>query len=343
MLERKNAATFIECTTVRPFIFKGSSFRCFYCTEYHSETRTLLEHTTAHKIENREEIFEKYVAKGKRCLQVDISKLKCRLCKVNFSNLDTIREHLKTEHGKHFFLASNGMTEYKLELVNSMFACHICGEFFHNFSLLNGHMNSHVGKVVCETCGEGFLYQHLLLKHKESHFTKPFSCKECDKSFVKKSQLIYHTNVIHKGKERFKWKKCPKCPQIFKEHYAKLLHLKKVHGIAKTFPCHICAKSFTTRRAVTEHLTRFHTEKLKCEVCSKCFGVENRLKEHMRGHTGERNFICPVCKNAYMHKRTLNKHMRTHETVLKYNCTECGAGFHKKNDYDKHMKQWHSS
>lgn len=283
------------------------------------------------------------MTKSKRCLQVDISKLKCRLCQENHSNLDSIREHLIKIHGTQFYSVSNGMTEYNMDRVNDMFVCHICNENFHNFSLLNCHMNSHVGKVVCENCGAGFLNQHLLMKHKESHLTKLFSCKQCDKSFIKKSQLTYHTDKVHKGKERVRLKKCPKCPQTFKEHYAKILHLKKDHGIANTFPCYICKNTFTTRRAVTEHLTRFHTEKFKCEVCSKCFGVESRLKQHMRGHTGERNFICPVCKNAYIHKRSLNKHMRSHETVFRYNCTDCGAGFQGKNDFDKHMKQWHPS
>lgn len=310
--ERKNASTFLACTTVRPFIFKGSSFKCFFCTEHHSEPTALLEHTATHKIDNREVIFEKYVTKGKRCLQVDISKLKCRLCDENYPNLNKIREHLINKHDKHFFLSSNGMTEYSLELVNNNFVCHICNANFHNFNLLNGHMNNHVGKVVCENCGEAFLYQHLLMKHKETHLSNTFNCTLCDIRFSKKSQLKYHTDIVHKGRKRGNNKKCPKCPQTFREHYAKLLHLRKIHGITKSFSCHVCKNTFSTRRALTEHLTKFHTEKHKCEVCSKCFAVESRLKQHLTVHTGEKKFICSICKNSYMHRKTLNKHMKTH-------------------------------
>lgn len=341
--ERKNAATFIECTTVRPFIFMGFSFKCFYCMEYYSDLSFLLEHTLTHQIEDRKEILEKYIPKGKRTLQVDISKLKCRLCDQNYADLSTIREHLINRHGKEFFTASNGMTEYNMELVNNMLVCHLCDKNFHKFSLLNSHMNSHVGKVVCENCGAGFLNQHLLMKHKESHLTKRFNCKQCDRVFFKKSQLKYHTEIIHKGKERVRPKKCPKCSLTFKEYYSKMMHLKEAHGIMKTFLCHVCKNTFTTRRALTEHTTRYHTEKYKCEICSKCFGIESKLKQHMLGHTGERNFICPICKNAYMHKMTLKKHMRSHNSETKLDCTECGACFDGRNDYVKHMRQWHPS
>ncbi|XP_052757210.1 zinc finger protein 492-like isoform X18 [Galleria mellonella] len=340
--ERKNAAAFILNTTVRPFTFMGSSFKCFYCMAYYSEIPHLLDHTSSHTVDDADEILEKYVPKGKRTLQVDISNLKCRLCLKNYSNLDSIRDHLICEHGKEFCPASNGMTEYDMEIKNGMLICHICGKEFHNFALLNCHMNCHVGKVVCENCGAGFLNQHLLMKHKETHLTKRFSCKMCEKIFFKKSQLKYHTEIIHKGKDRVKPKKCPECSQTFKEHYSKMVHLKEAHGISKTFQCHICKAIFSTRRALTEHTTRFHTEKYKCDLCLKCFGIESKLKQHMRGHTGERNFICPICKNAYMHKITLRKHMRIHNSVFKFVCSECGSGFHNKSEFVKHNRQWHS-
>ncbi|XP_049704021.2 zinc finger protein 595 isoform X12 [Helicoverpa armigera] len=335
--ERKNAATFIQLTTVRPFIFMGSRFRCFFCSEYHSEITTLLEHTTTHKIGDKEEIFEKYVIKGKKSIQVDISVLKCRLCGEKYSNLNTLRGHLETKHGTRFYSASNGMTEYSMELVNNMFKCHICDTEFLNFTLLNSHMNCHIGKVVCETCGAGFLNQHLLNKHKECHLTSLFSCKHCDKTFLKYGQLRYHTDIVHKGKNRIQYKKCEKCSETFREHYTKMVHLRKVHGITKMFPCHICKRNFTTRRASTEHWTRIHTEKFKCEICSKCFGIESALKQHIRGHTGERSFECPICKNAFMHKKTMTKHMRRcHQPVVKHE-----ANIQDQNDYENQVKQWH--
>ncbi|CAG9789587.1 unnamed protein product [Diatraea saccharalis] len=343
MLERRNAVAFIHYTTVRPFIFMGSTFKCFYCMDYYSELKSLLTHTMTHKLDTKEEILEKHVPKGKRTLQVDISELNCKLCGQKYPTLEPIRTHLEKEHGKVFYPAGNGMTEYNMEVKNDMMCCHVCGKEYHTFQLLNAHMNSHIVKVVCESCGAGFLNQHMLMKHKESHLTKRFICKHCDKVYYKKSQLKYHTEIVHKGKERVKPKTCPHCTLTFKEYYSKMVHLREVHGVTKTFQCHLCKSSFVTRRALTEHSNRYHTEKYKCDVCSKCFAIESRLKQHMRGHTGERNFVCPVCKNAYMHKMTLSKHMRTHGTEFKLVCSECGVGFHGKNEYSRHMKQWHGS
>ncbi|KAL4714298.1 hypothetical protein ACJJTC_009650 [Scirpophaga incertulas] len=339
--ERKNASALIYNTTVRPFVFMGSTFKCFYCMEYFSEVKLLLEHTNSHKTDNEDVIFNKYIVKGKRTLQVDISELKCRACNEAHPNLDTIKQHLEITHKKQFYAGGNGMTEFSLRLKNDLLSCHICQKDFPTFRFLNSHMNNHINKVICENCGAGFISQHLLMIHRESHYYKKFQCKHCDDIFYKKGQLRYHTEIKHRGKERTKPKKCPHCTLCFKEYHSKIAHLREVHGISRTFICHFCKATFITRRALTEHTNRYHTEKYRCDVCSKCFTIESRLKQHMRGHTGERNFACPVCKNRYMHEMTLRKHIKTHNTEFKFVCVKCAAGFNSRNEYHNHVKQTH--
>lgn len=319
----------------------GWSFKCFYCAQYFSDIPNLLDHTRNHEIPSRDLMLDKYVSRGKRTLQVDISRLKCRICDQQRTNLDDIRTHLIEDHGRAFCSAGNGMTEYNMAAKNGYLVCHICRKEFPYFSLLNSHMNSHIGKVVCESCGAAFLNQHTLMKHREKHSQTNFCCQHCDKEFIKKSQLKYHIDVAHKGKGKVKMKKCTMCPQTFKEHYSKMVHLRVAHGITNTFQCHVCKSTFNTRRMLTEHTTRHHTEKFKCELCSKCFSIESKLKQHMRGHTGERNFVCSICKNAYMHRMTLRKHMKTHEPVFKFTCKECPSGFNKLEDYTRHLDEWH--
>nr|XP_032526278.1 zinc finger protein 728-like [Danaus plexippus plexippus] len=323
----------------------GASFKCFFCAKYFSDPGELMLHTQSHKkdIRDRKIILDKYIPKGKRTLLVDISELKCRLCDQMFPNLDEIRDHLEIYHEKSFLPAGNGMTEYNMQLRNGYYSCHICYQEFHSFVLLNSHINCHVGKVVCESCGVAFLNQHLLMKHREKHLINRYKCPNCEKTFNKKSQIKYHTEIVHKGKERVKLKKCPLCSESFKEHYSKMIHLKAVHGIFKTFNCHICKTSFSTRRSLTEHTTRHHTEKYKCEICSKCFSIESKLKQHMCGHTGQRNFTCSICNNSYMHKTTLQKHMHTHNTNDHLTCSKCSVDFHIKSEYESHMQQWHTT
>ncbi|KAJ2939910.1 hypothetical protein O0L34_g6616 [Tuta absoluta] len=310
LAERRNAAMFLLHTTARPFTFMGSSFRCFYCLKYQPDVNQLLQHTATHVVDDFEVILQKHVPKGKRTLHADVSDLRCRQCNESFVDLASVRTHLAKSHCVEFCKENNGLTEFKLE--TERFQCHLCNDEFHNFSFLNKHMNSHINKVVCETCGAGFLNQHLLLRHKETHLTKKYYCKNCEQVFFKRSQLKYHTSKIHIQKDKAKPNKCPYCPETFKEHYSKVLHMKRTHGISKTFPCHLCKSRFETRRSLTEHINKFHTERFKCGTCLKCFSIESKLQTHMRSHSGERRYVCPICKNAYMHTVTLRKHMRSH-------------------------------
>ncbi|CAH2062219.1 unnamed protein product, partial [Iphiclides podalirius] len=310
--ERSNAATFIQFTTVKPFSYMGSTFKCFYCTQYYPEFGSLLEHTSTHQIDDRETILNRHIPRGKRFMLADVSNLQCRLCEQHHQDLDAVRRHLEMEHGKRFRPAGNGMTEYKVAAQDGPLKCHMCEDTFHSFALLSAHVYRHVGKVVCERCGAGFPNQHLLSKHTETHLTERFGCKHCDRVFAKRSQRKYHTDTVHLLKDRVKPKKCHLCSLTFKEHHSKMLHLKRAHGLARSFNCHVCNAVFVTRRALTDHTTKTHTEKFKCETCSKCFAVSSKLKQHVVSHSGERSFVCPVCNKPYMHKTTLRKHMRSH-------------------------------
>ncbi|CAG9106291.1 unnamed protein product [Plutella xylostella] len=288
----------------------GHTFKCFYCQQYFSNVTSLLQHTGTHQTIDKEVLLEKYITKNKRSLQADISELNCRLCDEKLADLDKSRQHLISKHNVEFFEAGNAMTEYVLKVQDGLFSCHICDDRFHNFTLLNKHMNCHVGKVVCENCGDGFLNQRLLSRHKETHDIAKFNCKHCHKTFSKKSQIRYHTQIVHQGRKRVKEKKCPHCKFEFREHSTKMLHLRDAHGITLSFECHVCKNNFPTRRALTQHKTKHHSDRFKCEFCGKCFETRSNLEQHKRGHTGERGFFCSVCKNGFMHKSTLAKHVR---------------------------------
>lgn len=340
--ERQNAATFIEHTTVKPFFYQQANFKCFYCNEVFPEIHAVLQHTAFHPTPDRTSLLKQYLRKGKRVIKVDISSLKCKICDQKYSDLDDIRRHLTVAHKKEFNSAGNGLTAYDLSTNNRMLSCHKCLKTFNSFFLLNRHMNAHYN-VVCETCGLGFMSHQRLINHRIVHEDGVHRCDKCHEAFPTKLKLRYHIFKRHEAANAKKRKplKCPHCLERFSEHYRKMTHLKEAHGITFTFECQSCKSVFPTRRALTEHTTKLHTQKIQCKVCGKCFGTQSLLKMHARGHSGERNFLCDVCQKAYMHERTLRQHMRVHGTAWRFVCPECASGFHNRNDFNKHMRQWH--
>ncbi|XP_063544005.1 zinc finger protein 570-like isoform X12 [Cydia strobilella] len=342
--ERQNAAVFLEHTTVRPFVYCRYFFKCFFCHEHYSEINTLLQHTDTHEIPKTDKILKELLPKGKRTIKVDISALKCRICNENFSDLDKIRAHLTDAHNKEFTKSGNGLVAYNLTVTNGQFSCHICNKIFQTFILLNRHMNVHFSNAICETCGVGFMTHQRLMQHKEIHLPGGYPCEKCKKVYTTSSNLRYHIEKAHEGSTRMRMLRCPHCPERFFEHFRKLRHLKEAHGITFTFECETCKSTFPSRRALTMHTNKFHTQKTQCEICKKSFSCRTTLKKHMVSHTGERNFVCNLCQKAYRHQKSLKQHMRTHlqgEDYNKFMCAECGAGFPNRNDFNKHVKEWH--
>ncbi|XP_068626107.1 zinc finger protein 493-like [Battus philenor] len=337
--ERQNAATFLEYTTVKPFFYQQSNFKCFYCDQIFPEIQSVLHHVNYHVAPERNTLLKQYLKKGKRVVKVDISDLKCKICDQKFSHLDEIRKHLIFAHNKEFNSAGNGLMAYDLHTNDGLLSCHKCNMSFNTFFLLNRHMNVHYN-VVCETCGLGFMSYQRLINHRIVHQTGVHKCDKCEGVFPTKLKLRYHMFKKHEefDTKRTKPLKCPHCLERFSEHYRKMTHLKQVHGITFTFECQDCKEVFSMRRALTEHITKQHKQSIQCKECGKCFGTESLLKMHARGHTGERNFFCGVCKKVYMHERTLRQHMRVHGHVWKQSCTECGRGFQNRNEYNKHVK-----
>lgn len=342
--ERQNAATFLECTTVKPFFYQQANYKCFYCNLLFPELQSVLRHSAAHIAPppTRTSLLKHFLRKGQRVIKVDISDLACRLCHQKYSDLDDIRKHLSTAHKKEFNPAGNGLMAYDLSSNNGTLSCHKCAKSFNSFFLLNQHMNAHFS-VVCESCGLGFMSHQRLVNHRIVHQNGVHKCDKCQDVFPTKLKLRYHTFKKHEltNLKKIKPLKCSHCLERFSEHYKKMTHLKEVHGISFTFECQACKAVLPTRRALTEHTTKLHTQRIQCKICTKCFGTRTLLKMHMRGHTGERNFFCTICQKAYMHAKTLRQHMSVHNSALKFTCSECGSGFQNRSDFNKHMKQWH--
>lgn len=107
-------------------------------------------------------------------------------------------------------------------------------------------------------------------------------------------------------------------------------HLLRVHSREKLHKCLECAKSFSTKTALTVH-RRSHTgeKPYKCTECEKCFSQSNHLSKHLRTHTGVKIYKCEECDKRFAQKWVLNRHLMVHSREERYKCVydECGKCF----------------
>ena len=95
-------------------------------------------------------------------------KIKCKLCRKKFFNIEELQTHHKLDHG--------------------VAKCKVCSKCFDTKSALDKHMTCHNTDVIwlCDSCGKGFDYKSCLLQHKRVHDNETkLYCNNttCDKSF----------------------------------------------------------------------------------------------------------------------------------------------------------------
>ncbi|KAH8344824.1 hypothetical protein KR067_008275, partial [Drosophila pandora] len=163
--------------------------------------------------------------------------------------------------------------------------------------------------LACNECGKQvyklpYLEAHIRSVH-QGH-SKPFLCRNCDKSFTRYEQLRSHQRNAH--------------PQLQQQHLQELRELI----------CELCNRQYSTKNALGEHLKRHaqHKEHV-CEQCGVAKVTRTELLTHMRTHnpTWER-FKCEQCPQLFRHKSAISRHVRVvHEGQRRFQCGYCEKRF----------------
>ncbi|XP_063632131.1 zinc finger protein 260-like [Cydia splendana] len=331
-----NVVTVVENSYICPFKCRHNHLLCYYCGANYSDPTALRHHTISEHHPKKFKVIE-----HKKMIKMDLTRIDCRLCSENISDLEEFKRHITTVHNKkYYFDAKDLILPFRLTLNEQQ--CALCDEVFPYFHALNKHMNKHFSNYVCETCGLGFVDKGRFVMHQQRHEEGDFPCETCGKIFKAQYNRDLHIDRVHNKRGRVF---CPKCDVKLMSYTQKLKHLVEVHGDAPlSFPCSLCDRVFGTRRTLTIHRRKDHLKdyRYECQFCGQKFFTRFALNNHMPTHTRERNFKCKVCEKTYPRLKTLKDHMRIHTNDRRYRCHVCGQAFIQNCSLKGHMKSQHS-
>lgn len=311
-------------TTVMPFRWLKSSYRCFYCYDIFQEASDLKAHQIAHTSnEDKVKTINNY---WEPVVYVDVSNMTCKMCTENITDLYEMIDHLIAKHGV-VYNKDVGVCMVAFKLDNFNVSCLACNANFYTFGPLLHHTNKdHKGTsaILCDACGQHFKDVNLLRLHVKSvHENIGLLCPECGDKFDSRSKLKTHQKNQHDLEKRHK---CLVCTLTFASRYKRSRHMATEHKNRQEIKCLHCPKTFVFRSMMMTHLRDTHLKVRNhiCDVCGwKAFN-SNRLKNHMYKHSGEKNFKCDVCDKAFTTKKIMRAHFaRMHKApqqpLLQYN------------------------
>ena len=164
---------------------------------------------------------------------------RCPVCKSKFGKLAELNRHYKDSHPP--------------------LTCSSCDCAFSTPSTLEQHSYKHKDlKFKCSVCGKGFPFASNHDSHELSHTTeKKFKCKDCDKAYINKGDLVKHEKTHTK-----KMWQCRICDYSNCDERNLKLHMRK-HSNLMPYLCEKCLKLFKYHMQLKRHLPYTGTPPIK--------------------------------------------------------------------------------
>ena len=167
----------------------------------------------------------------------------------------------------------------------------------------------------CKKCGFSTKNIAELRKHMEDKHKAGLACKNCNKSFLFKSDMLKHKRIIHDRPTFF----CNICGGVFQNSRGLRDHKQK--------PC------WTNKRQTTE----VSRAELQCDHCDYGTNNQDQFITHMTNHVSADKYKCNTCREQFKDKSNLINHQVTTHCV----CSYCNSSFNNINEEDQHICNMH--
>ncbi|XP_059616203.1 uncharacterized protein LOC132261415 [Phlebotomus argentipes] len=274
-------------------------------------------------------------------------RFECKMCSKVYLYQQKYVIHLRCEHGlvsddEDWPVNINRKQKYKPRL--RKYECHFCKRVYANSSSLGRHVRCHGpdGKLLtkCRVCKEFFENEDKLKEHREEAHKEKIKCNFCSKSYSGEHNLKTHIHLRHTDKALKKTTYlCGKCAKSFTSKTALTDHEKSDCGKSPIYQCDICNKFYHSAGSLKGHKT-LHTKvrPFLCKYCGKPYRTPGQMREHERVHTGEKPHKCTYCPKAFSHRGSLLTHLSLHTGFKRYMCSGCGQRFTCISNLQAHRK-----
>ena len=308
-------------------------YKCEQCSEEFKTNLSLKKHASEiHGI-----LYETKVKKEQK-------NYKCQECFEEFKTNQSWKKHASEIHGITY--------ETKVMKEQKNHKCEECFEAFNtNLALKKHALQIHGINLSCDCCNEQFSdYLEYDKHYKENH---NLFCDKCEtkkmksKKYETRFDLENHIKFVH-NKESVKCQE-KGCIRVCKSSQGLITHYRTQHdkfppGYSNQSLCYHCAKVFTNKSNLENHILRDHTaETDKAPSFTKKYRQSNDRKNYIKRTKTREKLICQHCEKTFMHPKNLREHILvTHENYTPYHCDQCPRKFGIRSKLKSHKDVVHA-
>ncbi|KAG6460259.1 hypothetical protein O3G_MSEX011878 [Manduca sexta] len=371
-----NIRTVLKCSNATPMRCRvGTRFACSYCLDQFQNPTELKNHTFATHSKDRPEFFSQR-SLSKHIVYLDVTSLRCNICKENIDGLQELMDHLRTVHEELIHKQiKNQIVPFKYE---GTLLCAICSTDMNEFPDLQDHMKEHYKNFLCVTRWSkkpALRKQVIIIEPREDRQIQLKKINEVHKHLHNVRTILLCSNATPIKRYGSIGYACAFCNKEFPEAVNLKNHTLETHDDNKidfmenrampsfivklditSLLCSLCNNHFENLDTLKEHLISVHKKffhndiknhmvpfnfdynLIKCVICKNEFNNFKVLLEHMNMHY--RNYICEVCGKGFINKRILRIHTYRHKTG-EFACTFCSKIFDTKVKQKEHERAIH--